>query len=257
MFDHKNYRPPIDTKLTIPQAVYALKEGYKSIFGKEPTDNIIKGLFAQTMLETGRYQLTKNNNWGNIKTSKERIDDGYLFTMFATGENLTKNGVTKYEWFEPPHMQTWFRHYDTPEEGAADYIRFLSQRKRYAKAWEILQTGNIDAFSRELSARGYYTANVDKYTNTMVKLSQEYMRKKAEYDHYVPQTISEVIKEDLETTMPDNDDIVFVTKIDVDPRPDELEIEALTPYKKSTSLIIAFAISAFIGYLTSFLPHCQ
>ena len=175
---HPLYRTPILTPFSQELGAYHLREGFKLLFNTYPNDQTLACLFAQTALETGRFKKIQNNNFGNIKKLFSSLDQN-LFTMFATGENLwdSKLNKTVYKWFEPPHIQTCFRHYEDPSEGAADYLALLGKRKRYLPAWNQALAGNAEQFSRELSKAVYYTADVEIYTKTLVSIYKEVLKK--------------------------------------------------------------------------------
>jgi hypothetical protein len=73
----------------------------------------------------------------------------------------------------------------------AHHLNFLMKRKRYAKAWQEVLNGDPAAYSHELKAGGYYTANEARYTNTLVNLFNEYVKKKAKLLAWEPPIINE------------------------------------------------------------------
>ncbi len=103
--------------------------------------------------------------------------------MFRCNE-VIKN---KIEWFDPPHLQTHFAAYKSPVDGAEDYIRFVSKRKRYAKAWDAVLAGDPILYSKELSIAGYYTASVERYTAGVVSIFREFLRRKSELMSWKPE----------------------------------------------------------------------
>lgn len=186
-WDKEKYVPVFVEKLSEAEATYALREAWKRVYKAYPSDKSLALLWAQSALETGRWKVIRNNNFGNIKKKHykklswtEIPDDGHKWTMFATGENLWDNKTknSKWHWFEPPHYQTHFRSYDTVIDGAEDYIKLVSQKKRYIKAWAEVMKGDPRAFSHELRVAGYYTALEEKYTAGVVRLVDEFMSKK-------------------------------------------------------------------------------
>lgn len=160
------------TPLTEAEATYYLKTAWKKIYGVYPSTNALALLWAQSAGETGRWNLLRCNNWGNIKKR-----DDWKYTSYDAGEILTINGVTKHYMFYPYHPQTFFAAWDTPLEGAEAYIRFLSQRKRYKKAWVELMAGDPVAYCRELKAAGYFTADLAHYTRGVTRLTNEFKSK--------------------------------------------------------------------------------
>lgn len=189
MLQHPGYDKVVKTILTEEEATYALREAFKKILGSYPSDKSLSLLFAQTALETGRWKLMNNNNWGNIKWSPA-LEGKRRFTMFATGENLwdARQKKVVYQWFEPPHHQTWFRSYPTATEGAEDYIDLLAKKARYVKSWAALISGDGELFGLELSKAGYYTADQKVYTKSLVSISNEFMKKKDKLLAYKPLT---------------------------------------------------------------------
>jgi hypothetical protein len=161
------------------EAAVALREAWKRVYNKYPSDESLALLWSQSALETGRWKKIRNYNFGNIKkrhaNPKYKVkDDTHYFTMFRCNEVLKG----KLKWFDPPHIQTHFRAYKTVIDGAEDYIVFVSKKKRYTKAWEQVLKGDPKAYSQELKKAGYYTASEEKYTKGVVSLTNEFLRKK-------------------------------------------------------------------------------
>lgn len=181
-FKHELYVPTIIKKFSEAEAAYALRQAWKIKYKNYPNNNQLALLWAQSALETARWKSIRNFNFGNIKKKwpnpKYNIkDDGHKFTMFATGENLLNKGKLEYHWFEPPHIQTHFCSYNTIVDGAEDYLLFVSQKKRYAKAWQQVLAGDPKAFGHELKVAGYYTASEELYTKGVIRLTDEFLRK--------------------------------------------------------------------------------
>lgn len=170
--DDPRFVDNVFTPLTEEEATYYLKSAWKNIYGVYPAKNSLALLWAQSCGETGRWKYLRCNNWGNIKKR-----DDWKYTSYDAGENLTINGVYKHWMFYPYHPQTFFAAWDTALEGAEAYIRFLSQRKRYKKAWIELMAGDPVAYCRELKAGGYFTAGLEHYTRGVVRLTNEFKRK--------------------------------------------------------------------------------
>lgn len=184
-YKDKQYVPKFTRKLSEAEATHALREAWKIVYGDYPQDKSLALLWAQSALETGRWKIIRNNNFGNIKkrhaNPKYKIkDDGHDFTMFRCNELLWDRKLKKtvVKWFDPPHIQTHFRAYPTPIEGAEDYIRLLSKKKNYAKVWKQVLAGDPVAYSHELKVAKYYTASEKKYTKGVVSLTSEFMRRK-------------------------------------------------------------------------------
>lgn len=165
--------------LTEPEAAYALREAWKSLFGAYPSTSTWAILFAQTCLETGRYKKGLHNyNFGNVKAASNY--EGYI-QFFRVSEIIAQKEV----WFEPPHPQTRFRAYLNAVDGATDYLRFL-QGPRYAKALEYLKKGDCTSFTIALSSAHYFTASLTKYLKDMNSICNEFKRRLPEFMAYTP-----------------------------------------------------------------------
>ena len=162
----------LETPLTESEATYYLRTAWKKIYGVYPIINALALLWAQSAGETGRWKFLRCNNWGNIKKRED-----WKYTSYDAGEVLTIDGVTKHYMFYPYHPQTFFAAWDTPLDGAEAYIRFLSQRARYKRAWVELMAGDPITYCRELKIAGYFTADLALYTKGVVNLTNEFKRK--------------------------------------------------------------------------------
>ena len=157
------------TPCTALEFMRAVRSGLETLTGQTPTDAFVAILTAQCALESGRWRSMHRNNPGNIKASENYE---YLYCQFRCNEVI--HG--KVEWFDPPHPQTNFRAFYDLETGVLDYLRFLSGRARYARAWAAAAAGDPVAFVEALKAAGYFTADVGPYLRAVVSLFNEYLR---------------------------------------------------------------------------------
>lgn len=194
------------------EAAYALREGWKKLHGEYPSNDSLALLWAQWALETGRGKAIHCYNFGNIKRSG---DEDYC--MYRCNEII--NGKTL--WFDPPHKQTWFRAYPSAVEGAYDYIRFLSQRSRYQKAWAAIQKGNPALFAHELKVAGYYTANEAQYTKGVMSLSNEFKQKADEILTWKPN------QDEIPTVPPSQPEVTPL--VEIPPPPPLPQIDPSSP----------------------------
>lgn len=223
-YEHEQYLPDEVKKLEEAEAAYALREAWNRVYGAYPSDRSLAVLWAKSALETGRWKFIHNYNFGNIKkkrANRHSPDDGHFFTMYRCGEVL--NG--KHLMFDPPHYQTHFRAYVTIEDGAEDYIRFVSQKKRYMKAWKKVIEGDPRGYSHELNVAGYYTTSEERYTAGVVRLFDEFLRRKEELMSWKPEAhdtdpspppISDPELEELEDPVEPEEDI-HDTDRDIEP----------------------------------------
>ncbi len=205
------------TPLTEEEATYYLKTAWKKIFGEGQgaTVNSLALLWAQSLGETGRWKFLRCNNWGNIKRRKG--DTKLRWTSYDAGEVLTIKGVRKHYMFYPYHPQTHFAAWDDPLDGAEYYIRFLSGKKRYRKAWAALLLGDPVAYCRELKAGGYFTAPLDHYTRGVVSLTNEFKRKAGVLMAWEPPTPEPPPEPEPE---PEPDPVIIVMPDEPDPTPE-------------------------------------
>jgi hypothetical protein len=180
-FDPTYNTPPDDplfrkqkyTPLSEAEATYYLREGWRCLYGKYPSNNSLAILWAHTCLENGRFKLCRNYNYGNIKRGS---DPNQLYTSYEAGEYLHSG----YELFYPYHPQTFFAAWDTALGGAVGHIKFLSGRRRYRKAWEALVVGNPELYCVELKNGKYFTAPLAGYMKSVKSLFNEFHRRSDE-----------------------------------------------------------------------------
>lgn len=167
---------------------------YKGVFGRSVDTGSLAILLAHSALETGRWKKGLWNwNLGNIKASPSYIAaTDHYHQYYRLNEYLKQSdGKYRYVWFDPPHPQTRMRAYQTSAEGAAEKVRFLgtasnpAKGNRYARAWQALEDDDPVAFSRELHAAGYYTAQEAPYTRGVVSLTKEFLAD-LEREPYLP-----------------------------------------------------------------------
>lgn len=157
------------TPLTAKEVALAFRSAFETVCGRTPSNACLALLVAQSALETGRWKSIHRYNFGNVKAGSEYTGKYCQFKC-----NEVENG--KVVWYSPPHPQCNFRAFDSVEAGAVDHVRFLAQRKRYARAWEVAQTGMPLAFVDELKSAGYFTADAEPYRKAVASLWNEYMK---------------------------------------------------------------------------------
>lgn len=217
-------------KISEGEATYALKEGWYQLYNQYPSINSLALLWAQWALETGRGKAIWNFNFGNLKRTTGDPTD---WTMFRCSEILNGKEV----FFDPPHPQTHFRAYRTVVEGTVDYIRFLSQRKRYLKAWQEVINGDPAKFSHELKIAGYYTANEAGYTASVVKLTSEFKSKASGLLDWKPTVFAEEPKTAVELA----NKPIFLPEVDLRSGPAEqplVPLEYVGLFQKVLSFIL-------------------
>ncbi len=147
---------PRTTKLSGSEAKAALAQGWRNVYGEEPNEKTQQILLAQWSLETGRGKAMMNYNFGGIKGT------GPTGLTARYGTHEVENGKTV-------SITDGFRAYETPEQGATDYVRLLS--KRYGSALESAKVGDATGFVRGLKKNGYFTAPEAQYASAINSLA--------------------------------------------------------------------------------------
>ncbi len=155
--------PRIKTEVSESQMRQAFEEAWMELFNKQPTSQQIALVLAQNALETGNRKSMWNYNIGNITT-----DGKGSFNYFD--DLKTKEQMSKGIW-EDKYLK--YRAYSNLKDGIKDYLQLLSGKK-YGKAWQHILNPNPAAFSKAIKQVGYYTADEDKYTETLNKLYKKF-----------------------------------------------------------------------------------
>ena len=147
---------PRTTRLSGSEAKSALAQGWRNVFGEEPSDKTSQLLLAQWSLETGRGKAMMNNNFGGIKGA------GPTGLTARYGTHEVENGKTV-------AITDGFRAYEAPEQGATDYVKLLS--KRYGSALDSARAGDAQGFVHGLKKGGYFTAPEAQYSSAISSLA--------------------------------------------------------------------------------------
>lgn len=128
-------------------------------------------LWAQYAIETGKGKFCWNCNIGNVKVTAGQVQAGTdYFMLKGTWEII--NG--KRQVFDPPHIQTWFRHFHSLTDAMSHHLSFL--RRRFSKAWDSVLSGEPGEFAHRLKELKYYTGSESVYASSMGYFHAEWMR---------------------------------------------------------------------------------
>ena len=146
-----------------------LAKGYKIVYGTDPSLELLGGAWAQAILESGRNPVRlPNNNVGNLKATPDWKKTGNYFTK----DTVEFNSAGKL--YQMPEAE--WRAYDTPEEGAAGYWRVIGS-KRYSSALKWMAAGDAKSAAIVFGIAGYYTANINEYSNSVDSIYKEFLTK--------------------------------------------------------------------------------
>lgn len=286
-FEHPKYITDEIKILKEAEAAYALREAWKRIYKEYPSDNSLAVLWSKSCLETGRWKHIHRYNFGNIK---RKIDDKInLFTMFECGEEVSlvtaqkmitedperisivrtyiENGIKKASIkIKPGHLWSQFTAHTTAEDGAEFYIRFVSQKARYAKAWQKVILGDPVGYAHELKVAGYYTADEKQYTNGVLRLFNEFLKRKTELMSWKPEEvilplpITEPHDTSVDNIIPEPEE----TKSDILIEPivaeHDTEVDNIIPKqndRKTNLSTITFVMIAISGIVSWILQMCK
>jgi hypothetical protein len=125
--------------------------------GRAPSQNTLSILVGQWAHETGRGSAMLNYNFGGIKGT----GPSGASTVYATHEGSGASAL---------QIRDRFRAYDSPEQGASDYLSLL--QRRYPDALQAAERGDPVGFVQALKARGYFTGDEAAYTKSVAGLAQ-------------------------------------------------------------------------------------
>ena len=153
--------PLADTPLAENDAAEYLARAWYAVLGRRARETTVAVLWAHWAHETARGQRMHGHNFGGIK-----------------GRGPTGAGVLVWT-REGPRLtdlvQRTFRAYETPREGAHDYVSLL--RTRYPKAFRAARYGRVDEFVAALEEGRYFTADGGVYLRAVTRLSLECRRR--------------------------------------------------------------------------------
>ena len=186
------------TPVTREEIIGALWRGWTHYFGTTPQrKESVWVIASQWALETGWGGSMHCYNMGNVKSVP---GDGYDWTYYECNEALPRVVAERYQtldptharitshrqdgkcwiWFYPPHAGCRFRAFHTLDEGATDQVAILA--KTFKDAWKHVIDADVDKFSHELHAHGYYTADEVAYTRVLRGTYSTISKLKIDYD---------------------------------------------------------------------------
>ena len=134
-----------------------LARAWHDVLGKPPSEAGLSTLWAHWAHETGRGSRMMGYNFAGLKGHRSR-GGARVWTREAAGSKKTL-------------VRRSFRIYESPEQGAHDYVSLLLER--YRGALSAARQGRTADFVAVLAARGYYTDHVDVYQRALTLLARE------------------------------------------------------------------------------------
>ena len=147
-----------------------LARAWQDVLGKPPSEAGLSTLWAHWAHETGRGSRMMGYNFAGLKGHRAR-GGARIWTREAAGPK--KDAVRRS-----------FRIYESPEQGAHDYVSLLLER--YRGALSAARQGRTADFVAVLAARGYYTDHVDVYQRAFTLLARECQSDRSRDKRWIP-----------------------------------------------------------------------
>lgn len=182
------YVDPVVTPYSLDDLAYALRTGLTSVLGSRPRDEVTAVAMAKCRLENGNGQHVWNHDIGNVKCP---VDAPGNFTCIVLNECEVRDGQGVVVWYAPEgelvggrgsplkhpplevpdgHPQTRMRSLANTTDAGYFYVDFIFSSHRYYDAQQGLLAGSPEAYVRGLKQGGYFTAPLESYLSTVMKL---------------------------------------------------------------------------------------
>lgn len=144
--------PATRTPLTAEQASRAVLSAWDSIVGGTPDLDTFALVMALVWIETARGTSLITNNFGNISASEKFAGKAWRPPWFPEPTDTTseRNRHLHAEMLANRAPRA-FRAYDSPEQGAIDYVRQLT--RTFPEVVSAAGTGDVNAFREALSQK--------------------------------------------------------------------------------------------------------
>jgi hypothetical protein len=159
------------TPLPTEESLRVFARSWKRVLGRDPIPRALAALVAHGKLECGaQFESLHWWNFGNEKAGAHYLGK---YCMYRCNEVI--DGVVR--WFDPPHPQTWFRAFDSAEDGASEHVSFLAVdsnhdgKNIYAAAWACFEAGDPEGAVRAMKAAHYFTGNLEAYVHAVVSIT--------------------------------------------------------------------------------------
>lgn len=180
------------TAYTVPQMIEGFVKGWFNQFKEIPKKQSVGVIWAQNAIETGSTTAMWNNNIGNVKYSPSKNPENDKDVKYMMLHNVWEIINGKKIIFQPPDPATWFRAFDTLEEGVGFHLNFL-KTKRYKNAWVAVENGNPEQFAHLLKVAKYYTAPEEDYAKGMRFHFNKFMKDQT-FEKILPQLQEQLLQ---------------------------------------------------------------
>ncbi len=175
---------PERTKFSQSEMIKGFTLGWIKLLQNIPKKESIAVLFAQNGHETGGTVSMWNRNIGNYKYVPSTNDNELKYMMLSNVWERNSKGEKII--YQPPNPATWFRAFDSLEDGISFHIDKL-KNKKYKVAWSAIEKGSVKDFAHLLKINRYYTDTEENYVKGMIFYFNKFMK-----DLTFEQTINDV-----------------------------------------------------------------
>lgn len=189
--------PTTQTKVTVDQIAASFVNGWIDIYNDYPKKEQIAVLYAQNALETGGTKYMFCYNLGNVKA----VDVSGQTIEYCMLSNVWEIINGQKQIFQPPSPQTWFRAFDSLDEGVSFYMGLLKNSK-FKVAWSAVESGDPKAFAHLLKINGYYTAPEADYISAMTYYFNKFMSDMVTFETALANATSKPKQNELDPVMP-------------------------------------------------------
>ena len=141
---------PKRTQVSQAEIRDAIARAHAKVTGRAASGAALDVLTAQASLETASGGRMYNYNFGGIKGSSASGETARLRTHEVLGGKDVE-------------IRDGFRAYRSLDDGAADYVRLITDR--FPAAMAQAERGDVDGFAKALKQAGYYTAAEKDYAS--------------------------------------------------------------------------------------------
>lgn len=167
--------PVRKTSYNSQEMIEGFIKGWFKQFGEIPKKECIGVIWSQNAIETGSTTSMWNNNIGNVKyvpNKNPELDNDITYMMLNNVWEIINGKKIIYQ---PPHPATWFRSFNTLEDGVAFHLDLLKNH-RYKNSWKAVESGDPKLFAHLLKVSGYYTAPEPNYVQAIMYYFNKFMK---------------------------------------------------------------------------------
>jgi len=170
--------PTLKTPINVPDLVKSFIKYWQKTYNTLPKKETVITMVAQFCHESGSGSHCYCYNLCNIKAR----DNANAVVKYCALNGVWEIVDGKKVIVPPTNPSSWFRAFDTLDEGAEFYCNFLRNSSRYKLSWQQVEAGNPTQFVHELHQAGYFTDFEDKYAKGVMNYYNKWMADPAVQD---------------------------------------------------------------------------